>query len=1329
MSGKFNYKNHIQQNNSFKNVNTNDTINNKKRDVIFNSNSKIINKKLPTYKPEPKPNPKANIDIDVLNSIVLNNIHIPKPINNTIQFDSSIRTTPIIDDRLPKPKQVSNNRLHIFNQVNASKPIIQPKKQINDVVIYNNQNLQTKNISYNNLYIFNQLNSLKYISPTNEEVHIVTELSPEQTNQLFIYHQMNSLKFIMQTKKQYDIQDQDQELYQYQDKLNEENKQLEIYNHLQFIKRYRSKNKEYVPLNEDKIEQIYNKKLQAYNNLQIIKYYKVKQKQFDELDINEEELNDIDEDKLDSVYNKKLQVYRELQIIKQYRVKKEEFDKLDINEEELNDIDEDKLEFVYNKKLDIYNQIQNIKRYKKKTEEFDKLDIDDISEEKLEYVYNKKLEIYKELQFLKRYINNKIKDDEPIYEEPNNDTSYDKLNKNLKLYSQLHQLKQIEYHNNDIKQVNDTISIIDEKTNKKLEIYKELQLLKRYINKESFDDEPLIEEPKINEITNKKLEILKELQKMKNYRPILEDQIIDEPLIEEPKINEITNKKLEILKELQKMKYYRPILEDQIIDEPKINEITNKKLEIYKQIKYLKQSEHINKKQKSDDQFYFNEEQSCYLLSNQDLLNEISDIHDISYSDNIIVSIDLLSNSDLEKVKSIIDSILNQILKPKYLVINHNVSDDILLELIYLYDDIILYKLDKLDIISRINNLTKLNILDDDRIIFVRDIIDKSLLLHYEFVYELYNPDCVFIDYNNNGIVYNDNYSNWIDINLSYSFKFNKLRLNNHNNLREDILMTIHYKSKNLYACSINLNCQKSNKILYSQRIIDILTQSKINYEIINNEVKLKDHIVNFIVSNQRIRYLLKNPYNIEILYDDELYDDHYDIKYYNNITLIITLTKFVKSENKIRKINIKNLFNGHIITINLPDYDSEKITYFVRYNRMKYMDIRIDDYDIFQTQKTEQSSCYKFYSIMTVTNNVPYMGYKFFNDNEITDYLMRNCNILQYFIDKLIPGAYKSDLFRAYYIYMNGGIYFDCKHILIRDIIQYVNKKIAYVLDYNGGVYNAWMIVLERKNKDLREYIIKMLENISDEYYGTNSLAITGPRCLNKYVNKETLYSKLIHISNWINNAIVVDHNNRTIILNGYREYYKENNYWNTGHYGTLWKNKQIYNYIEPDYTKIKIIDYIYCIKTEINKDVDMDNVLKETNIEYTYINGDNNLTIPAKENSYALIIEDKIDFNNLHLFNETLTDIINNCNNGDFDILIITSMYDVKLINLYTPINECKSRLAYIVNRRKTIKIDDLNMNKNIKMFIYKYNYLGYKIKNDLLRGKMNDIFNRLI
>ena len=39
--------------------------------------------------------------------------------------------------------------------------------------------------------------------------------------------------------------------------------------------------------------------------------------------------------------------------------------------------------------------------------------------------------------------------------------------------------------------------------------------------------------------------------------------------------------------------------------------------------------------------------------------------------------------------------------------------------------------------------------------------------------------------------------------------------------------------------------------------------------------------------------------------------------------------------------------------------------------------------------------------------------------------------NLLHETYNKLNVGAYKADFFRALYVYINGGIYFDCKQIL----------------------------------------------------------------------------------------------------------------------------------------------------------------------------------------------------------------------------------------------------------------------------------------------------------
>jgi len=113
----------------------------------------------------------------------------------------------------------------------------------------------------------------------------------------------------------------------------------------------------------------------------------------------------------------------------------------------------------------------------------------------------------------------------------------------------------------------------------------------------------------------------------------------------------------------------------------------------------------------------------------------------------------------------------------------------------------------------------------------------------------------------------------------------------------------------------------------------------------------------------------------------------------------------------------------------------------------------------------------------------------------------------------KLIPGAYKADLWRACILYVHGGIYIDSFTIPYFNIEEMtkdawnsfsVDQFIAVkdVVKSGDGIHNGFMIATPN-HPFFSVYIEDMIKNIESNYYGFNKLCITGPVQLRKSINK----------------------------------------------------------------------------------------------------------------------------------------------------------------------------------------------------------------------------------
>lgn len=133
----------------------------------------------------------------------------------------------------------------------------------------------------------------------------------------------------------------------------------------------------------------------------------------------------------------------------------------------------------------------------------------------------------------------------------------------------------------------------------------------------------------------------------------------------------------------------------------------------------------------------------------------------------------------------------------------------------------------------------------------------------------------------------------------------------------------------------------------------------------------------------------------------------------------------------------------------------------------------------------------------------------------------------------KLKPGAYKSDLSRAVLLYIYGGVYVDSDaecFMSLDDVFASISATMSSKSDvesttmptksmYKGlptflaprdttlaGVclemHNGFFIC-QPKHPFLRQWILDMLTNIENNYYGLNPLAPTGPICFGQAIRK----------------------------------------------------------------------------------------------------------------------------------------------------------------------------------------------------------------------------------
>ncbi len=244
------------------------------------------------------------------------------------------------------------------------------------------------------------------------------------------------------------------------------------------------------------------------------------------------------------------------------------------------------------------------------------------------------------------------------------------------------------------------------------------------------------------------------------------------------------------------------------------------------------------------------------------------------------------------------------------------------------------------------------------------------------------------------------------------------------------------------------------------------------------------------------------------------------------------------------------------------------------------------------------------------------------FDDNMCREFIKTHFNKdVLYTFDKLIPGAYKADLFRYCILYINGGIYLDIKYKCVNNFkFIYLIDKEYFVRDriYNDnyGIFQA-LLICYPYNKILLKCIDDIINNVKNNLYLYNytaPLMITGPCLMNNYFSKNTISDFKLNIESNNNN---INYNSLPILVS-YPEYRTEQSKSINKHYSKLYKEINIYNYYLLNSIKTSKFNYNLCnfikkndsfiiiAENNINK---IKYVQFEINIDLNKINNDVNV------------------------------------------------------------------------------------------------------------------------
>ena len=167
---------------------------------------------------------------------------------------------------------------------------------------------------------------------------------------------------------------------------------------------------------------------------------------------------------------------------------------------------------------------------------------------------------------------------------------------------------------------------------------------------------------------------------------------------------------------------------------------------------------------------------------------------------------------------------------------------------------------------------------------------------------------------------------------------------------------------------------------------------------------------------------------------------------------------------------------------------------------------------NIFQTWKTKNiSDNLKKITDTWIEKNKNY-SYFLFDDNDCKEFIKKHFEINIYIAYcRIIPGAFKADLWRYCVLYIYGGVYVDIDTICYNEIDLFLNDDIEFMtpIDLNNGIntgthnlFNAFIASVP-KHPILLNCINLVVYNIENNIIPQSNLNFAGPGVLGKATNK----------------------------------------------------------------------------------------------------------------------------------------------------------------------------------------------------------------------------------
>jgi len=236
----------------------------------------------------------------------------------------------------------------------------------------------------------------------------------------------------------------------------------------------------------------------------------------------------------------------------------------------------------------------------------------------------------------------------------------------------------------------------------------------------------------------------------------------------------------------------------------------------------------------------------------------------------------------------------------------------------------------------------------------------------------------------------------------------------------------------------------------------------------------------------------------------------------------------------------------------------------------------------IIQTSESEMVPRGMYHAMKTVADHNDDYEYFYFDARSRREFIEDNFEVnVLYAYDKLVPGAFKADLFRYCFLYIRGGVYIDSGMVSIRPLRTLIDSDDELIVPEDDGrerMCNGFIcsvpghIVFEQA-------IERIVANVECEYYGSSALDVTGPNLMGSIFDRT--YGKKVKDGMPIYPGVKIIRYTSSLSLTGsncaatgtifhgpyaifdtkYDDYYRDRQwYLKTEQYDTYWQLRQLY-------------------------------------------------------------------------------------------------------------------------------------------------------------------------